>query len=215
MAIHKDQAIDQKFISIHWLTLSCKGMRNISKLVDLLYFHQNRIQLKGAIFYTSKYGSTKEYARWISEGTGLPMFDIQRDHINPSEFDFLIIGAPIIYFKLTIRSWVKKHLARIQDKPIIFFSVSGAPAGKKLDGWIADSLPESFVSSMHHVALRGRQIPKELTFFDRVMLRIGARFNKDPEARQQELEGFDFMDKESIEPVIELVDQFRSGESKL
>jgi len=77
--------------------------------------------MKGAIFFTSKYGSTKEYALWISEGTGLPMFDIKRDHKNPSEFDFLIIGSPIIYFKLTIRSWVKKHLARIQDKPIIFF----------------------------------------------------------------------------------------------
>jgi len=46
-----------------------------------------------------------------------------------------------------------------------------------------------------------------------MMLKIGASFNKDPQARQQELEGFDFMDKESIEPILQLVDQFRSSES--
>ncbi len=168
--------------------------------------------MTGAIFYSSKYGSTEQYANWIGEATGLPVFNVKDANIDPSKYDFLILGSPIIYYKLSIRKWVKRHLVSIDSKPIIFFSVSGAPAGPKLDGWIADSLPENFISKMNHVALRGRQIPEELTWYDRMMLKIGALTNKDPEARKQELKGFDFMDKSSIEPILKLAQQFQLSE---
>lgn len=170
--------------------------------------------MEGAIFFTSSYGSTKQYATWISEATGLPIFDVKKDRSNPSAYDFLIIGSPIIYFKLTIHKWIKRHLAKIENKPTILFSVSGAPAGKKLEGWIVNCLPKDFFPRVNYVALRGRQIPKELSFYDRMMLIIGSKFNKDPEARKQELEGFDFMDKTSIEPILKLVDQIQSGALK-
>ena len=168
--------------------------------------------MNGAIFFSSKYGSTEQYANWIGEATGLPVFDVKDDNIDPRKYDFLILGSPIIYYKLSIRKWVKRNLANIENKPIIFFSVSGAPAGEKLNGWIADSLPEHFISRMNHIALRGRQRPKELTFYDRMMLIIGGLANRDPEARKQELEGFDFMDKSSIEPIVRLVQQFHPSE---
>ncbi len=167
--------------------------------------------MNGAIFFSSKYGSTEQYANWIGEATGLPVFDIKDGDANPTKYDFLILGSPIIYYKLTIRKWVRRHLTNIEKKPIIFFSVSGAPAGEKLNGWIANSLPENFILRMNHIVLRGRQIPRELTFYDRMMLKIGAMTNKDPEARKQELEGFDFMDKSSIESIIKLVRQFQQS----
>ena len=168
--------------------------------------------MNGAIFFWSKYGSTAQYANWIGEATGLPVFDVKNGNADPTKYDFLILGSPIIYFKLANHKWVKRHLAILANKPIIFFSVSGAPAGEKLKGWIADSLPKDFISRMYHVALRGRQIPAELSWFDRIMLRIGALANKDPVARKQEIEGFDFMDKSSIEPILKLVEEFQSSE---
>lgn len=168
--------------------------------------------MKGAIFFSSKYGSTAQYANWIGEATGLQVFDVKNAGGDPSKYDFLILGSPIIYYKLSIRKWVTRHLANLESKPIIFFSVSGAPAGEKLDGWIAESLPESFIKHMQHVALRGRQNPEELTWYDRMMLKIGASQNKDPQARKEELEGFDYMDKSSIEPIIKLVQQLQLAE---
>ncbi len=168
--------------------------------------------MNGAVFFSSKYGSTAQYAHWIGEATGLPVFNVKDKTIDPEKYDFLILGSPVIYYKLSIRKWVKRHLASIENKPIIFFSVSGAPAGEKLNKWIADSLPDSFISNMHHVALRGRQIPKELTYFDWIMLKIGALVNRDPEARKEEFEGFDFMDKSSIEPVLKLADEYQVSE---
>ena len=170
-------------------------------------------EMNGAIFFLSKYGSTAQYANWIGEGTGLPVFDIKSANADPSQYDFLVLGSPIIYYKVFNRKWVKKNLTSFENKPVIFFTVSGAPSGSKLDGWIADSLPAYFISQIKHVALRGRQKPEELTWWDRLMLKIGALKNKDPEARKQELKGFDFMDKSSIEPIIKLVQQFQSGET--
>jgi flavodoxin len=167
-------------------------------------------EMNGAIFFSSKHGSTAQYANWIGEETGLPVFGVKDASANPSQYDFLVLGSPIIYFKVLNRKWVKKNLASIENKPIIFFTVSGAPSGPKLDGWIIASLPAYFVSHIKHVALRGRQKPEELTWWESLTLKIGALINKDAEARKQELEGFDFMDKSSIEPIIKLVQQFRS-----
>lgn len=168
--------------------------------------------MNGAIFFSTKYGSTAQYANWIGEATGLPVFNVKDADADLSKYDFLILGSPIIYYKLSIRKWVKRHLASMVGKPIIFFSVSGAPAGPKLDGWIADSLPEDMILKMNHVALRGRQIPEQLSWYDRLMLIIGSLKNKDPEARKEEREGFDFMDKSSIEPVLKLAEKFQLGE---
>ena len=168
--------------------------------------------MNGAIFYSTKYGSTAEYAKWISEATGLPIFNVKDKKADPSKYDFLILGSPIIYYKLTIHKWVKKHLKSIDKKPIIFFSVSGAPAGEKIDGWIANSLPKYFIIHMNHIALQGRQKPDQLTLYDRTMLIIASKFNKDPKARKEEFQGFDFMDKSSIQPIVELAEQFQITE---
>ena len=165
--------------------------------------------MKGAIFFSSKYGSTEEYAEWIAQATDLPVFNVNDTNADPAAYDFLILGSPIIYYKLIIHKWVKKHLAILAHKPIIFFSVSGAPAGAKLDGWIANSLPKDFIASMRHVALQGRQIPEELTYYDRTMLKIAALFNRDPKARKVEFEGFDFMEYASIEPIVEMAMQLQ------
>ncbi len=163
--------------------------------------------MNGAILYSGKYGSTAQYAHWIGEATGWAVFDVNDANYDLSEYDRLILGSSVMIFKLSIRNWVKTHWASIENKSIILFTVSGAAAGAKLDGWIADSLTESMLLKMQHVALRGRQHPKELSWWDRIILRIGAWKNDDPEAKKQELEGFDFMDKSSVDPILKLIQQ--------
>lgn len=168
--------------------------------------------MNGAIFFATRHGSTAQYAQWIAEATGLPTFDVNRADADPSGYDFVVIGAPVIYHKLAIRKWVRQHLASFESKPVVFFTVSGAPAGEKLDGWIAGSLPESLIRRMNHVALRGRQNPKDLPWFDRTMLIIGGLMNPDRVAGREELKGFDFMDKSTIDPVVELIRALKARE---
>lgn len=165
--------------------------------------------MNGAIFYAGQYGSTAQYAGWISDATGLPAFDIKDRKADPSAYDFLVLGSSVIVYKLTIRKWVQSNLSAIENKPLILFTVSGAPAGAKLDSWIAGSLPQNILATAQHVALRGRMNPAELGWWTRLILKIGAWQNKDSQARREELEGFDFIDKSSIEPIVTKVRQLK------
>ena len=166
--------------------------------------------MEGAIFFSSRYGSTAQYAQWIAEATSLPIFDLDETDATPAEFDFLVLGSPVIYHKLMFHRWVKRNLDDILGRPNVFFSVSGAGAGPKLDGWIADSLPAVFVSHATHVALRGRQTPGGLSWFDRIMLIIGGLKNPDRKAGREELHGFDFMGKASIRPIVERIRELQA-----
>ncbi|MGB5286954.1 MAG: flavodoxin domain-containing protein [Ignavibacteriaceae bacterium] len=166
--------------------------------------------MNGAVLYATKYGSTAEYADWIGAATGLPVFNVRRDDVDPETYNFLILATPVIYYKLLITDWVRENLSKLEGKPVVMVTVSGAPPGPKLDAWLGDSLPADFIANATHVALRGRQIPAELTWYDRAMLIIGAWKNPDPVASEEELKGFDYMDKASIAPVVALADKFKS-----
>jgi len=164
----------------------------------------------GAIFFAGQYGSTAQYSEWIGAATNLPVFDIASSTVDPERFDFLVLGSSVIVHKLLIRKWVKQHLTAIENKPVVLFTVSGAPAGPTLDGWIADSLPPDLNARVRHVALRGKLDHDEIGWWVKLILRIGALMNDDPDARKDELNGFDYMDRSSIAPVIELVAEIRN-----
>ncbi|MDJ0630174.1 MAG: flavodoxin domain-containing protein [Rhodobacter sp.] len=166
--------------------------------------------MEGAVFYATKYGSTAEYADWIGQATGLPVFNVRKDEVDPERFDFLILATPVIYYKLLITDWVQRNMSKFEGKPIIMVTVSGAPPGPKLDAWVGDSLPAEFIAKATHVGLRGRQIPGELSWYDRAMLIIAAWRNPDPVASEEELNGFDYMDKESIAPIVALAKEYQS-----
>lgn len=168
--------------------------------------------MNGAIFFSGKYGSTEQYANWIGEATGFPVFHIKDPIADPSDYDYLILGSSILYFRLSIRNWVSANLSRLEGRSKILFSVSGAGPSKKLERWVSASLPADLASQMEHVALRGRLDHTKVSWWVRQMLWIGSLFNPDPDARKDERRGFDYMDKASIEPIIRLARQHRHPE---
>ncbi|MGI9615700.1 MAG: carboxylesterase family protein [Acidimicrobiales bacterium] len=170
----------------------------------------SRSSKNGAIFYSTKYGSTAQYATWISEASGLPAFSTTDPAGDPTDYDFLVLGSPVMHYKLSIRKWVRANAAHVRTKPTVLFTVSGAPSGLKLDGWVADSLPNSLVSRMQHVALRGRWRREDLTRWDRMTLLMAAAVNRDPQARKEELEGFDYMERSSITPIVQMIETLSS-----
>ena len=165
--------------------------------------------MKGAIFFSGKYGSTEQYANWIGEATGFPVFDIKDTNADPSKYDFVILGSSILYFKLSIRKWVRANLPELDGRSKILFSVSGAGPGAKLERWVANSLPGEFLSQIKHVGLRGRLDHSKVSWWIRVSLWIGSLINSDPEGRKDERYGFDYMNKDSIEPILERVRQIK------
>ena len=165
--------------------------------------------MKGAIFFSGKYGSTEQYANWISEATGFPVIDIKDPKADPSKYDFLILGSSILYFKLSIRKWLSANLPKLEGRTKILFSVSGAGPSAKLNRWVANSIPTGLAEQMEHVALRGRLDHSKVSWWIRWILWMGSLFNPDPEASKDERYGFDYVDKGSIAPILKLVEQYK------
>ena len=168
--------------------------------------------MNGAIFFSGKYGSTEQYAKWISEATGLPVFDIKDSNADPSKYENLILGSSIIFFRLTFRKWASANLSKLNGRSKILFSVSGAGASAKLNRWVSDSLPSELFSQMEHVGLHGRLDHSKVSWWIRLMLWFGSLINPDPEASKEERYGFDHVDKESIEPILRLIEQLQTKE---
>ena len=169
--------------------------------------------MTGAIIYESKYGSTAQYARWIAEATGLKIFQVADPRADPARFDVVVLASPIYFYKVMLRSWIKLNLTALLARPVILVTVSGAPAGDKLQGWIDASLPGPFVDHARHFVLRGRIDRQKISWFDRMMLNFDARRNPDPEEARQERQGFDMVDKAAIAPVVAAVRRFAKAEA--
>lgn len=167
--------------------------------------------MNGAIVYSGRYGSTEQYSEWISEATGLPSLSIDDPAADPSAYDFLVLGSSIVFYRATIRKWVTQHSAALASTPTILFTVSGAPAGPKLDRWVAKSLPADFLSRTDRVALRGRLNHDDISWWLKITLKIGALLNPDREASKEERHGFDHMDEASIGPVVELIERYTAA----
>ena len=166
--------------------------------------------MNGAIFYSGKYGSTEQYATWIGEATGLPVFDIKDSNADPSKYDFLLLGSSISYFRLSNRKWARENLSMLKGRSKILFSVSGAGPSNKLNRWVSKSLPTELLSQMEHVALRGKLDHSKVSWGVKFMLWMGALFNPNPAASKDERYGFDYMDKSTIEPIVKLVEQLQT-----
>ncbi|WP_088341464.1 flavodoxin domain-containing protein [Robiginitalea sediminis] len=160
--------------------------------------------MKTAIYFSGKYGSTRQYATWLHQATGYPVFDVAAPAPDHSGFERLILGTSIIVGAPTVKKWLASHWETIREKPILLFTVSGTPPGHPdLDTWLERHLPHEMRSAMDVVALRGRLDLSALPFWLRWMLRLAGKANQDPEAGRRMREGFDYMDKASLEPILQ------------
>ncbi len=160
--------------------------------------------MKGAIFYTGKRGSTAQYAQWIGQATGLPVFDANNTQADPAEYDFLILGCSVILMRMTIRKWVRANWDAIKQKPTLLFSVSGVTADDPLlQKWLDASYPDELVKQSPHFGLGGRLDLSKLNWWMKIFMRIGAYTKPTAEKKRDMLEGFDRVDKASIAPIVE------------
>ncbi len=160
--------------------------------------------MNGAIFYSGKRGSTAQYAQWIGEATGLPVFDANNTQADLADYDCLILGSSVIMMRMTIRKWVRAHWDSIRHKPTLLFSVAGAADDDPLlQGWLRASYPAELIEHSPHVVLGGRLDLSKFSWWMRLFMTIGAYTKPTVEKKRDMLEGFDRVDKASIAPIVQ------------
>jgi len=167
--------------------------------------------MKGLVIYKGKYGATKQYAMWIGQELQLPVASADRFHTNElTKYDYFILGSSVYIGKLEIKDWLKKNFYVLQNKTIFFFQVAASPVEQieKRQGYNKASLPPSILKNIQFYYLPGRMIMRNLSVWDRFMLKMGAKLVKDPMEKKAMLTDFDHVKKEKVIPIMEGVRTF-------
>ena len=167
--------------------------------------------MKGLVIYKGKYGATKQYAMWIGQELQLPVASADRFHTNElMKYDYFILGSSVYIGKLEIKDWLKKNFYILQNKKIFFFQVAGSPVEQieKRQSYNKASLPPSILKNIEFYYLPGRMIIRNLSRWDRFMLKMGAKLAKDPVEKKAMLTDFDHVKKEKVIPIMEGVRTF-------
>ncbi len=163
--------------------------------------------MKGIIVFKSQYGSTEQYARWLSAKTGLPMLPIQRASADRlKQYDFIVIGSNIKLGKIQASGWINRNWWLLREKEVLLFTVSCYELGSsELHETLDRSLNALQQDHLAFFPLPGRLSPDRLNWLDKFMLQLGSSIEKDPEMREKMREGFDNVQMENLDELLEAV----------
>jgi menaquinone-dependent protoporphyrinogen IX oxidase len=167
--------------------------------------------MKGLVIYKGKYGATKQYAMWIGQELQLPVASAVRFPVDQlPKYDYFILGSSVYIGKLEIKDWLKKNFTVLQNKKIFFFQVAGSPVEQieKRESYNKASIPPDMLQKIQFYYLPGRMIMRNLSGWDRFMLKMGAKLTKDPVEKKAMLTDFDHVKKEKVIPIMEGVRTF-------
>ncbi len=156
--------------------------------------------MKGLIVYKSKYGSTRQYAQWISEELNFDIADIKGFDAGLLEsYDVVIIGSHIIGGKIMIAEWIATHEQLLQGKPLYFFTVSGTPPqNKSLFELYKESVSDSLQKRAQFFAFHGKMRYDELDRIDKVTMNMGVLMSRKSADRDAMRKGYDHVKKKAI-----------------
>ena len=167
--------------------------------------------MKGLVIYKGKYGTTKQYAMWIGQELQLSVASADRFPIDElPKYDYFILGSSVYIGQLEIKNWLKKNFSTLQNKKIFFFQVAGSPPEQveKRESYNKASLSADRLKKIQFYYLPGRMIMRNLSAWDRFMLKMGARLTKDPVEKKKMLTDFNDVKKESIDLLVKAVRDF-------
>lgn len=161
--------------------------------------------MKGIIIYKGKYGATRQYAAWLRNELRLQL--VQADHCRPYQIELsdpVLIGTSIYVGKMQITKWLKQNVDALKNKKIFLFVVCGTPSSEKekLQSYLDASLPAELRNQCHIYFLPGRLIFKKLSFWDKLILRMGARMAQKPGERQRMMTDYDSVKREHLDPML-------------
>ena len=171
--------------------------------------------MKGAIVYQGKYGATSEYAHLLSKELNLPVYAAGNTARELAEADYILIGSAVYIGKLSIRRWLFRNREWLSGKKLVFFVVCGTPGTdqEKTAKIVADNIPPSLRNSAVYF-LKGRLIIDKLSWTDRLLLRLGAWFTKDPAEKRRMLTDFDGVEVSALRPLLHTVQLWELEKSK-
>jgi len=157
------------------------------------------------IIYKGKYGATRQYAKLLAQTLNTTSVDASvTDDAMLRSANIVIAGSAIYIGRLMISAWLHKHKAILEQKQLHLFVVCGTPLSDQqaIKTLIDRNIPAELRHNLSLFFLKGRMIKEKLSFKDRLLLRMGAAFTKDPKAKNNMLRNFDEVKAAHLTPII-------------
>lgn len=171
---------------------------------------------KTVVIYKSRYGSTKKYAEWIAEAAGADIFE--NSQVKPQDlekYDTIVCGGNLHAGKISGKELIVDNFAKIADKKVIMFYVSGSSVNDAAINHLKSHFPENIRAKIKLFGLRGAFDFKKLGFGDKLLMniyRLVLKLKKPDKLSEEErglLASFgastDFVDKNSIAPIVSAI----------
>lgn len=167
-----------------------------------------------AVVYKSKYGSTKQYAQWISEELDADIFSVEEaGKVSFSRYDTIIFGGCINAGGIKGIEFLKKNIKAFSGKRILTFAVGLNVDNEKN---MQDCREINFVKKLADIPcffLPGAYNPAKVSGFDRKLMgvvkkMVSGNADSDPAAKAlvDAIEnGADLVDRERLAPLLEAV----------
>lgn len=176
---------------------------------------------KIVVIYESKYGSTKRYAQWIAEALSCPIFERKKFHPRDfSQYEIIIYGGGLYAGGVSGIKLLTRNRKLLSNKKVVLFTCGiAAPDDpdnvSNIQKSLQKILPDEMFEHLTLFHLRGRLDYSRLSFVHSSMMSMLRKMllKKNPQTLRDEdrqlLETYgkcvDFMDPDSIRPVVEYV----------
>ena len=174
--------------------------------------------MKGVILYTSKYGSAKKYAQWLSDATGFDVLETKKAGISElSGYDTVIFGGGVYAGSIAGLGFLKKNIGALKDKRLAIYCCGAAPFDEELFSQLKAHSLKGGLEDIPCFYCRGAFDLKSLSFGDKTIckLLIKAVSKKAPDELtvlekallEAKDEPFDRADKKYLEPMIGFINK--------
>jgi menaquinone-dependent protoporphyrinogen IX oxidase len=127
-----------------------------------------------------------------------------------AELDYLVLGSPVYAGNLPLRKWIWHNRHILETKQLFYFIVCATPAAdkEKTTSILSGNIPGVLQTGNPVFFLGGRIVRKELSWLDRLALRMVASASKDPVEKKAMLEGIDRMSSQQLNPLIHAIELY-------
>lgn len=169
------------------------------------------------IFYSSHYGATQQYAKWLSEELNCSCVEIKKSAGDCfSDCDILIYGGGLYAGNINGIKRFKKNLSAVKDKQVIVFIVGLASNNNPvIQEYINKAFTQEEQKSIKFFYLRGCMEENKLNAIHRIMIKmLRTILKKKPESELTEDDKditasrpVNHVSKESLTPIIEYISE--------
>jgi len=162
--------------------------------------------MNGIVVYATCYGSTRQYADWISDALGYEVRDFK--DVTDDELavaDIVIIGSWVLAHRLYLDKWIREKRDLLRQKHLFLYSVSGAePGSDELTAVFEHSVQPDLLETARTYQCGGRRETKKMSGTHKFMMWIATTFiEKDPEKKAEMKQYVDRVSESYIVPMIE------------